>query len=149
MRYFWVNPYNRTLNWANKPPSQTKNVNFKTAFIDSITWQEPPSTRSFPPGPEHSILVHTPDRILKIVPTSWYDQDAWTRGLSLLLKRSDRSPSKSLRNSPVKGRGGGIGMDFLMEIKANEKKESADLESSIAESREEVRSGDLFAYACL
>ncbi|KAI9097093.1 hypothetical protein DFS34DRAFT_622500 [Phlyctochytrium arcticum] len=92
LRYFWVNPYSRALNWANKPPSQgKKNMQTRTAFIKSIKWDDPDRQyKNYPPGPEHAVIIQTPHRTVRIVPTNWYDHERWTSGLSLLLERTHR-----------------------------------------------------------
>ncbi|KAJ3153726.1 hypothetical protein HDU86_005058 [Geranomyces michiganensis] len=93
LRYFWVNPYSRALNWAPKPPSQgKKNMQTKTVFISSLRWKEPDrSYRNYPPGPDHAIVIVTPHREVRVVPTSWNDFEMWIAGLSLLLKRTHRN----------------------------------------------------------
>ncbi|KAI8826060.1 uncharacterized protein EV422DRAFT_617069 [Fimicolochytrium jonesii] len=93
LRYFWVNPYSRGLNWAPKPPSQgKKKMQTKTVFIVSLKWKEPDHHyRNYPPGPEHAISIVTPHREVKIVPTNWTDHELWIHGLSLLLKRTHSS----------------------------------------------------------
>ncbi|KAJ3188012.1 hypothetical protein HDU85_006405 [Gaertneriomyces sp. JEL0708] len=92
LRYFWINPYSRALNWAVKPPSQgKKSMQTKTAFIVSLSWGDPERhNRNYPPGPEHALIVKTPHRSIKMVPTSWYDHEHWVAGLKLLLERSHR-----------------------------------------------------------
>ncbi|KAJ3015237.1 hypothetical protein HKX48_004702 [Thoreauomyces humboldtii] len=93
LRYFWVNPYSRALNWASKPPSQgKKNMQTKTVFIVSLKWKDADRQyRNYPPGPEHAIVVQTPHREVRIVPTNWMDHEQWVTGLSLLLERTHRS----------------------------------------------------------
>ncbi|KAJ3168796.1 hypothetical protein HDU88_001121 [Geranomyces variabilis] len=93
LRYFWVNPYSRALNWAPKPPSQgKKNMQTKTVFIVSLRWKEPDrSYRNYPPGPDHAIVIVTPHREVRVVPTSWNDFEMWIAGLSLLLERTHRN----------------------------------------------------------
>ncbi|KAI8916938.1 hypothetical protein DFJ77DRAFT_325822 [Powellomyces hirtus] len=93
LRYFWVNPYSRALNWAPKPPSQgKKNMQTKTVFIVSLRWKEPDRQyRNYPPGPEHAIIIETPHREVRIVSTNWNDHEQWVTGLSLLLERTHRS----------------------------------------------------------
>ncbi|KAJ3179308.1 hypothetical protein HDU87_002917 [Geranomyces variabilis] len=93
LRYFWVNPYSRALNWAPKPPSQgKKNMQTKTVFIVSLRWKEPDrSYRNYPPGPDHAIVIVTPHREVRVVPTSWNDFEMWVAGLSLLLERTHRN----------------------------------------------------------
>ncbi|KNC98682.1 hypothetical protein, variant [Spizellomyces punctatus DAOM BR117] len=92
LRYFWVNPYSRALNWAPKPPSQgKKNMQTKTAFIVSLKWDDPDRQyKNYPPGPEHALVIQTPHRTVRIVPTNWYDHGQWVGGLTLLLQRTHR-----------------------------------------------------------
>ncbi|KAJ3298921.1 hypothetical protein HK104_010155 [Borealophlyctis nickersoniae] len=91
LRYFWINPYSRTLNWAARPPSQgKKNMQTKTAYIDSIQWDDSSEgqSRNYPPGPEHALTIRTRSRNIRVVATNWYDHRQWITGLDLLLKRS-------------------------------------------------------------
>ncbi|TPX63178.1 hypothetical protein SpCBS45565_g06819 [Spizellomyces sp. 'palustris'] len=89
LRYFWVNPYSRALNWAPKPPSQgKKNMQTKTV---SLKWDDPDRQyKNYPPGPEHALVIQTPHRTVRIVPTNWYDHGQWVGGLTLLLQRTHR-----------------------------------------------------------
>ncbi|KAJ3046955.1 hypothetical protein HK097_000366 [Rhizophlyctis rosea] len=115
LRYFWVNPYTRALNWAKRPPSQgKKKLQTKTAFIDSIEWDDPADypnlnpNRNYPPSFEHAIVVTTPYRKLRIVPTNWYDHRQWIMGLTLLLQRShSRRPLHEQFMLVDEGRGAG------------------------------------------
>ncbi|KAI8916094.1 meiotic cell cortex C-terminal pleckstrin homology-domain-containing protein [Gorgonomyces haynaldii] len=90
MRFFWINPYTRTILWAAQPPSQQDSGKPKSAKINSIQWTDPPQApiRNFLPTIENSILITTPRRILRLVPISWADHDYWVDGISTLLQRT-------------------------------------------------------------
>ncbi|KAJ3091333.1 hypothetical protein HK102_000925 [Quaeritorhiza haematococci] len=95
MRYFWVNPYSRTLYWASKPPNQGHIVNTRTAYISNIFWNPVlPAYRNAPPTAEHSLRIQTPNRTLVLVPTNWDDYTTWAEGLTLLLRKSVSTASK-------------------------------------------------------
>ncbi|RKO99420.1 hypothetical protein CXG81DRAFT_27813 [Caulochytrium protostelioides] len=90
LRYFWINPYARTLHWAAKPPSQGKrNQATRYAFIESLQWNEAvhaSSTRNYPPSREHALVFMTPGRKLELVATNWGDHRRWIAGITLLLE---------------------------------------------------------------
>lgn len=65
----------------------------KTAFIVSISYSQPPpstKTHNYPPGASHALTIQTPQRVIKMVPTSWVDYEKWIIGLKLLLDRMGR-----------------------------------------------------------
>jgi hypothetical protein len=89
LRFFWVNPYSRLLNWAPVPTSLRKRGVTKTAFISSIVWTEPPENhKNYPPNEEHAITILTGDRSIVLVATTWHDHHTWVSGLTLLLSKS-------------------------------------------------------------
>ncbi|TPX46370.1 hypothetical protein SeMB42_g03712 [Synchytrium endobioticum] len=93
LRYVWVNPYARILNWANQPPSEAgKGIKTRTAFITGIEYRAnapPPSLEpNHPPNLLNAIDISTPERTVRLVPTSWSDYRMWTQGIVLLLDRS-------------------------------------------------------------
>lgn len=80
-------------------------------MIESIKFSEVPPERCLPPGSDNAITVYTSKRRILLVPTSWSDLELWTRGLSLLMKKSSSA-------SPVKGANAGISTEFLDQVKA-------------------------------
>ncbi|KAI9208968.1 uncharacterized protein BJ171DRAFT_172266 [Polychytrium aggregatum] len=94
LRYFWVNPFSRTLNWAVKPPSQgTQRLGAKTACIVSVSTPsdihltlDGPQRRNFPPNINHAIRIETPYRDILLVPTNWFDYQQWVQGLRFLVE---------------------------------------------------------------
>ncbi|TPX34683.1 hypothetical protein SmJEL517_g02742 [Synchytrium microbalum] len=93
LRFVWVNPYSRLLNWAPQPPSQGgRGIKTKTAFITDIkfTGTAPPVLLepNHPPTITHSIDIITSDRLIRLIPTNWMDFRMWTQGISLLLSRA-------------------------------------------------------------
>ncbi|KAJ3394370.1 hypothetical protein HDU92_006949 [Lobulomyces angularis] len=163
-RFFWINPYLRTLNWSVKPPSQEKKPKkHKTAFIDSVTWQELPEAnvrKTYPPGAENCITLFTNNRKIVIIPLNWFDHELWTMGLTLLMKKSGnyldnpleqdfgkeskKENKKSINNTSHGSNNGGvgIGLNFLEEVKRRrlmkEKKEYDEKLNEIALNAESV-----------
>ena len=91
MRYFWVNPYSRTLLWSEQPPSHGRqNLKPKFAVIQSMQWTDPPAaaTRNFLPTSENCIIITTSHRTIRLLPISWHDHDQWVHGISSLLSRA-------------------------------------------------------------
>ena len=99
MRYFWVNPYSRTLHWAKVSPSEG-NPRYATRIgnnyclipvpINSVTWNEDIQThKNYSPIEIDCLAIMTNNRIIKIQPLNWADRDLWISGLTVLLKRSN------------------------------------------------------------
>jgi hypothetical protein len=92
LRYFWTNPYNRTINWAEQPPSK-KSGNARTAYFSAIQWKDAPKTKqNYPPNESDSIFIAIKSRILKLTPISWEIHHNWVDGIIFLLKRSNVKP---------------------------------------------------------
>jgi Meiotic cell cortex C-terminal pleckstrin homology len=91
MRFFWINPYTRTLIYAHKPGSSAQ----KSFLLNSIQWTDAPTgVRNFFPSMNHCITLNTSSRDLKLVPISWHDHDVWVKGVSTLLQRSYSNPQE-------------------------------------------------------
>jgi len=101
MRYFWINPYSRMLNWSITSPSQlAKGEKTKKTEIISMQWADPPNTktqiRNFLPDYENSILIQTHYRVIRMQPLSWTDHEQWVTGIKALLKLSPSPSSQQL-----------------------------------------------------
>ncbi|KAJ3212817.1 hypothetical protein HDU67_003622, partial [Dinochytrium kinnereticum] len=58
LRFFWVDPYRRCINWADAPLNQKRKVTSKSAYIEDIYWSElPESHRNYPPNEEHTLTI--------------------------------------------------------------------------------------------
>ncbi|KAJ3195888.1 Protein tilB [Irineochytrium annulatum] len=78
LRFFWVNPYTRFLNWAPAPLNQRRKGPTKTAYIEDVLWAEVPEThKNYPPNVEHALTIKSDFRTIIIVPTSWSDHQTW------------------------------------------------------------------------
>ncbi|KAJ3108923.1 hypothetical protein HDU97_009656 [Phlyctochytrium planicorne] len=89
LRFFWVDPYRRCVNWAEAPLNQRKKVTSKSAYIEDIYWSElPENHRNYPPNEEHTLTIRSNNRTIILIPTSWADFYSWVVGIQLLLERS-------------------------------------------------------------
>ncbi|KAI8613967.1 meiotic cell cortex C-terminal pleckstrin homology-domain-containing protein [Chytriomyces sp. MP71] len=105
LRFFWVDPYNRTLSWSSTATSTTsEQKSAKTVYIRSIKWTDPRTNstnptgsfdatpnwnKNYPPNSSHAIEIISTKRMVKMIPLNWADHRSWITGLSLLLSKSD------------------------------------------------------------
>ncbi|ORY50489.1 hypothetical protein BCR33DRAFT_713279 [Rhizoclosmatium globosum] len=96
LRFFWVNPYSRLLNWTQTPPSGNNKGITKTAYIKQIKWTDPPeSHKNYPPNDSHAIEIISRQRSIVLIPLTWQDQRAWIEGISLLLNTGNEKSTVS------------------------------------------------------
>ncbi|KAJ3010443.1 UNVERIFIED_CONTAM: hypothetical protein HDU68_002132, partial [Siphonaria sp. JEL0065] len=95
LRFFWVNPYSRLLNWSHSATNSTGKGITKTAYIKQMKWLEPGSEthKNYPPDETHAIEIISRTRSIFMIPLTWQDHKAWTTGLSLLLSKSGDTSS--------------------------------------------------------
>ncbi|KAK9234799.1 meiotic cell cortex C-terminal pleckstrin homology-domain-containing protein [Lipomyces kononenkoae] len=91
-RYFWVQPYNRTLYWSNRNPSAGGEIKVKSAPIEGLRVVH--DDNPFPPGLYHkSLLILTPTRALKVTCFTQGRHETWFNSLSFLLLRTNSIPT--------------------------------------------------------
>ncbi|KAI8896700.1 meiotic cell cortex C-terminal pleckstrin homology-domain-containing protein [Globomyces pollinis-pini] len=116
LRFFWINPYTKSLNWSQQPPSQSSNVKFKSAIMNGMKWRDlPHNHRYYPPSQLNALIIITPTRNIKMIPTSWEAHDQWVTGIRFLLRQthSDIPLSEQFRmsygaNKSVSGESNGV-----------------------------------------
>ncbi|KAG5360151.1 Nuclear migration protein [Yarrowia sp. B02] len=87
-RYFWVHPYTLTLYWSVENPSaDVKAGKVKSVPIVSVVSEE--DDNPLPPGLFHkSLLIGTPDRVIKVTCPTRQRHNIWYSSLRYLLTRS-------------------------------------------------------------
>ncbi|ORX80669.1 hypothetical protein K493DRAFT_97263 [Basidiobolus meristosporus CBS 931.73] len=91
LRYFWIHPYAKTINWGRKQPgpdriTHTVGKTFKSAYIESIRVVEDiPSSEEAPA--EYSLVIQTTTRKLKIKALGKDKHDLWLLALTYLTSR--------------------------------------------------------------
>ncbi|KAI9324238.1 meiotic cell cortex C-terminal pleckstrin homology-domain-containing protein [Zopfochytrium polystomum] len=95
LRFFWVNPYGRVLNWAPNSTTKRKEGVARTAVIEGVVAAPTPMAehhKNFPPNEQHAITIITRRRAIVIVPTNWTDHATWILGLNLLVSENGMQP---------------------------------------------------------
>ncbi|KAJ2468697.1 hypothetical protein GGI02_003626, partial [Coemansia sp. RSA 2322] len=96
LRYFWIHPYAKMLNWSKQPPSggtglsrNTRDSSSRSAFMRSVyIIAEPLAPEDAGCGePEYCIVVVTDHREIKIKATTQADHDLWYMAMSYLQSR--------------------------------------------------------------
>ncbi|KAJ1676979.1 hypothetical protein EV182_007133, partial [Spiromyces aspiralis] len=94
MRYFWIHPYAKMLNWNRYPPSGSTSLSTRmkaqgsrSVFIRNIRIVADHQTTHVSDAPSYSIIVQTNSREIKIKATNQYDHDQWYIALSYLQNR--------------------------------------------------------------
>lgn len=87
-RFFWIHPYTLTLYWSKDNPAlENKHSKTKSAAIVSVKQVE--DENPLPPGLHHrSIIIETPERVLKLTCPTRQRHNIWYNSLVFLLKRS-------------------------------------------------------------
>ncbi|KAJ2790771.1 hypothetical protein GGI18_001589, partial [Coemansia linderi] len=111
LRYFWIHPYAKMLNWSKQPPSggtglsrNTRDGGSRSAYMRSIRIvHERPSTDDESNGePEYCIVVSTDHREIKLKATTQADHDLWYMAMSYLQSRRIIT-SSTYRTMPASG----------------------------------------------
>ncbi|KAJ2493376.1 hypothetical protein IWW37_000660 [Coemansia sp. RSA 2050] len=96
LRYFWIHPYAKMLNWSKQPPSggtglsrNTRDGGSRSAYMRSIRIvHERPTAEDESNGePEYCIVVRTDHREIKLKATTQADHDLWYMAMSYLQSR--------------------------------------------------------------
>lgn len=87
-RFFWIHPYTLTLYWSKDNPAlENKHSKTKSAAIVSV--KQVDDDNPLPPGLHHrSIIIETPERVLKLTCPTRQRHNIWYNSLVFLLKRS-------------------------------------------------------------
>ncbi|KAJ2725992.1 hypothetical protein GGI07_000920 [Coemansia sp. Benny D115] len=116
MRYFWIHPYAKILNWSKQPPSSstshtrtTRDSGSRSAYMRSIRIvAENSQYGGFGESglePEYCIVVRTEHREIKLKATTQADHDLWFLAMSYLQSRriitSTTYPTMSAVNGSV------------------------------------------------
>ncbi|KAJ2576829.1 hypothetical protein GGH95_003596, partial [Coemansia sp. RSA 1836] len=111
LRYFWIHPYAKMLNWSKQPPSggtglsrNTRDGGSRSVYMRTIRIvQERPTAEDESNGePEYCIIVRTDHREIKIKATTQADHDLWYMAMSYLQSRRIIT-SSTYRTLPVSG----------------------------------------------
>ncbi|KAJ1809948.1 hypothetical protein LPJ75_004294 [Coemansia sp. RSA 2598] len=99
MRYFWIHPYAKMLNWSKQPPSggtsltrSTRESGSRSVYMRSIRivpdhGPADPSDGNTGSEPAYCIIVRTDHREIKIKATAQADHDLWYLAMSYLQSR--------------------------------------------------------------
>ncbi|KAJ1915687.1 hypothetical protein H4219_004185 [Mycoemilia scoparia] len=94
LRYFWIHPYAKMLNWNKHPPSgnlslstRMRSQGSRSVFIRSIRIVADYQTAHINDAPTYSIIVQTNSREIKIKATNQFDHDQWYIAMSYLQNR--------------------------------------------------------------
>ncbi|KAM0787716.1 hypothetical protein ACM66B_003775 [Microbotryomycetes sp. NB124-2] len=96
-RFFWIHPYTKTLYWSSTDPGSQSvhQTSSKSVLIDGVSQVLDPNP--FPPGlHQSSIIIHTPNRELKITAATRERHDMWFNAINYLLTR----PEGTLPSAP-------------------------------------------------
>ncbi|KAJ2880042.1 hypothetical protein H4R27_004958, partial [Coemansia aciculifera] len=127
LRYFWIHPYAKMLNWSKQPPSggtglsrNTRDGGSRSVYMRSIRIvQERPTAEDESAGePEYCIVVRTDHREIKVKATTQADHDLWYMAMSYLQSRRIIT-SSTYRTLPMSGsanhhQSGGYNSDHSM-----------------------------------
>ncbi|KAJ2028377.1 hypothetical protein H4S03_007868, partial [Coemansia sp. S3946] len=127
LRYFWIHPYAKMLNWSKQPPSggtglsrNTRDGGSRSVYMRSIRIvQERPTVEDESNGePEYCIVVRTDHREIKVKATTQADHDLWYMAMSYLQSRRIIT-SSTYRTLPMSGaanhhQSGGYNSDHSM-----------------------------------
>ncbi|KAJ2100690.1 hypothetical protein GGI16_003638, partial [Coemansia sp. S142-1] len=127
LRYFWIHPYAKMLNWSKQPPSggtglsrNTRDGGSRSVYMRSIRIvQERPTAEDESNGePEYCIVVRTDHREIKVKATTQADHDLWYMAMSYLQSRRIIT-SSTYRTLPMSGaanhhQSGGYNSDHSM-----------------------------------
>ncbi|KAK9370682.1 meiotic cell cortex C-terminal pleckstrin homology-domain-containing protein [Lipomyces kononenkoae] len=96
-RYFWVQPYTRTLYWSNRNPSAGGEIKVRSAPIEGLRVVH--DDNPFPPGLyRKSLMILTPTRTLKVTCLTQGRHETWFNALSFLLLRTSNIPTVTAAN---------------------------------------------------
>ncbi|KAJ2392898.1 hypothetical protein GGI05_002556, partial [Coemansia sp. RSA 2603] len=94
MRYFWIHPYAKMLNWNKQPPSggagltrTARESGSRSVYIRSIRIVSEATDAITGSEPEYCIVVRTDHRDIKIKATTQADHDLWFLAMSYLQSR--------------------------------------------------------------
>ncbi|KAJ2556426.1 hypothetical protein EV175_002014, partial [Coemansia sp. RSA 1933] len=96
MRYFWIHPYAKMLNWSKQPPSggtglarSSRDNGSRSVYMRSIRIVDdrPANTDGISGEPAYCIIVRTDHREIKIKAASQADHDLWYLAMSYLQSR--------------------------------------------------------------
>lgn len=97
-RFFWVNPYTRTLCWSSKAPGSpnTPETRFKSVLIEGVLSIS--DSNPFPPNIWHrkSMVISTANRELKITAVSEESHEIWLSAMRYLLEYPGQVPFLNL-----------------------------------------------------
>ena len=93
-RYFFINPYNRTIHWTERDPSTTPGGKSKTAHLEQVALAD--DNNHQPPGLYcQSIVIGTGRRELKITAPNKARHRLWCTALGYLLQGSEHLPGSA------------------------------------------------------
>ncbi|KAK9716985.1 hypothetical protein K7432_006509 [Basidiobolus ranarum] len=106
MRYFWIHPYAKTINWSTEQPGPDRAINrmgskSKSAYVKSIRVVQDSVSSADMNTTEFSLIVQTATRELKIKSLKREKHDIWLLALTYLQSRHSMSASatqKSVRS---------------------------------------------------
>ncbi|KAJ1899452.1 hypothetical protein LPJ81_004140 [Coemansia sp. IMI 209127] len=94
MRYFWIHPYAKMLNWSKQPPSggtglarSSRDNSSRSVYMRSIRITDDRPGSSDDSEPAYCVIVRTDHREIKIKATSQADHDLWYLAMSYLQSR--------------------------------------------------------------
>ncbi|KAJ2187729.1 hypothetical protein EV181_002595 [Coemansia sp. RSA 532] len=95
LRYFWIHPYAKLLNWSRQPPSggvgmarSNRENGGRCVFIRDVRIvDEPHGYADDPNEPSYCIVVSTDHREIKLKATTKSDHDLWFMAMSYLQSR--------------------------------------------------------------
>lgn len=88
-RFFWVNPYTRTLYWSDKDPASAGRAELKNKSVAIESVQVVLDDNPMPLGLHRkSLVVYTPGRSVKFTAITGQTHETWFNALSYLLVRT-------------------------------------------------------------
>ncbi|KAK9464033.1 meiotic cell cortex C-terminal pleckstrin homology-domain-containing protein, partial [Lipomyces oligophaga] len=100
-RYFWLQPYTKTLHWSRERPVAETSIKARSAQIQSI--QVVDDANPFPPGLyQKSIYIKTTSRVLQLTCLTQAEHESWCLAISFLLMKTgalSRAESNGLQNA--------------------------------------------------
>ncbi|KAJ2364411.1 hypothetical protein H4S02_000389, partial [Coemansia sp. RSA 2611] len=94
LRYFWIHPYAKLLNWSKQPPSggvgmarSNRDHGGRSVYIREVRIVEEPRAHGDAAEPAYCIVVSTDHREIKLKATTQSDHDLWFMAMSYLQSR--------------------------------------------------------------